>query len=54
MSISFPKSELAVIEKWREIKAFERQVGAHTCLRIPATGDLVIWLIRLKPLGRII
>ncbi|KAI1841949.1 hypothetical protein JX265_002995 [Neoarthrinium moseri] len=26
MSIDFPKEELAVIEKWREIKAFERQV----------------------------
>lgn len=27
MSINFPQSEVAVIEKWREIKAFERQVG---------------------------
>lgn len=26
MSIDFPKSEEAVIERWREIKAFERQV----------------------------
>ncbi|KAH8677731.1 tRNA synthetases class I-domain-containing protein [Xylariales sp. PMI_506] len=26
MSIDFPKEELAIIEKWREIKAFERQV----------------------------
>ncbi|KAI1493021.1 tRNA synthetases class I-domain-containing protein [Biscogniauxia mediterranea] len=26
MSIDFPKEEVAVIEKWREIKAFERQV----------------------------
>ncbi|KAI1325625.1 tRNA synthetases class I-domain-containing protein [Xylariaceae sp. FL0255] len=26
MSISFPAEELAVIERWREIKAFERQV----------------------------
>lgn len=26
MSIDFPKEELRVIEKWREIKAFERQV----------------------------
>ncbi|KAI8955773.1 tRNA synthetases class I-domain-containing protein [Xylaria longipes] len=26
MSIDFPKAEVAVIEKWREIKAFERQV----------------------------
>ncbi|CAJ2511060.1 Uu.00g066850.m01.CDS01 [Anthostomella pinea] len=26
MSIDFPKAEIAVIEKWREIKAFERQV----------------------------
>ncbi|KAI1341652.1 tRNA synthetases class I-domain-containing protein [Xylariaceae sp. FL0016] len=26
MSISFPDAEVAVIEKWREIKAFERQV----------------------------
>lgn len=27
MSIDFPKSEEAVIERWREIKAFERQVS---------------------------
>lgn len=27
MSIDFPKEELAIIERWREIKAFERQVG---------------------------
>ncbi|KAI0137428.1 tRNA synthetases class I-domain-containing protein [Xylariales sp. AK1849] len=26
MSIDFPKEELAVIERWRDIKAFERQV----------------------------
>ncbi|KAH9893748.1 tRNA synthetases class I-domain-containing protein [Xylariomycetidae sp. FL2044] len=26
MSIDFPKAEVAIIEKWREIKAFERQV----------------------------
>ncbi|KAK7753802.1 isoleucine--tRNA ligase [Diatrype stigma] len=26
MSIDFPKEEVAVIERWREIKAFERQV----------------------------
>lgn len=26
MSIDFPKAELAIIERWREIKAFERQV----------------------------
>jgi len=31
MSISFPKEEENVIERWREIKAFERQV------RIPFT-----------------
>ncbi|KAJ8123385.1 hypothetical protein ONZ43_g658 [Nemania bipapillata] len=34
MSIDFPKSELAVIEKWREIKAFERSVSARTTPRI--------------------
>jgi isoleucyl-tRNA synthetase len=26
MSIDFPKEEEAVIARWREIKAFERQV----------------------------
>jgi len=30
MSIDFPKSEVAVIERWREIKAFERQVRKHS------------------------
>jgi hypothetical protein len=29
MSIDFPKEELVVIDKWREIKAFERQVIEH-------------------------
>ena len=27
MSIDFPKEEVATIERWREIKAFERQVS---------------------------
>jgi isoleucyl-tRNA synthetase len=27
MSIDFPKAEEAIIERWREIKAFERQVS---------------------------
>jgi isoleucyl-tRNA synthetase len=27
MSIDFPKSEETVLERWREIKAFERQVS---------------------------
>jgi hypothetical protein len=31
MSIDFPKEEEAIIARWREIKAFERQV------RIPLT-----------------
>jgi isoleucyl-tRNA synthetase len=30
MSIDFPKEELVIIEKWREIKAFERQVSRTT------------------------
>ena len=29
MSIDFPKEEEAIIEKWREIKAFERQVSTR-------------------------
>ncbi len=29
MSIDFPKEEEAVIARWREIKAFERQVMHH-------------------------
>jgi hypothetical protein len=30
MSIDFPKEEEAIIARWREIKAFERQVRIHT------------------------
>jgi hypothetical protein len=29
MSIDFPKEEEAIIARWREIKAFERQVRIH-------------------------
>jgi isoleucyl-tRNA synthetase len=32
MSIDFPKAEVAVIEKWREIKAFERQVSVNNAI----------------------
>jgi isoleucyl-tRNA synthetase len=30
MSIDFPKEEEAIIARWREIKAFERQVCAES------------------------
>jgi hypothetical protein len=40
MSIDFPKEEEAIIARWREINAFERQVrdDRHICSRPYATG----------------
>jgi hypothetical protein len=29
-SINFPKEELDIIQRWRDIKAFEKQVGICT------------------------
>jgi len=29
MSIDFPKEEEVILERWREIRAFERQVRLH-------------------------
>lgn len=29
MSIDFPKEEEAVLQRWKEIKAFERQVSIY-------------------------
>jgi isoleucyl-tRNA synthetase len=43
MSIDFPKAEEAIIQRWREIKAFERQVRT---LELPSTPNgSFVWML---------
>ena len=50
MSIDFPKEEVAVIERWREINAFQRQVSSSPTFDVIFDVISSIYLLGLFPL----